>query len=177
MANTRKKVILSAAFLCLAGCAGVKDLLTPSLSEIKDPFDGSIIASQPPVCAASSLLEDWHTLGFEWNKKYPDVVFIDIGEDGIINVKSVAFNVDGQIIENIRVASPFAKYGSWANRRLVLPISDFVKIAQGNHVKMKINQIDTYSFSSFGNSHPGAVVSEKFPPFLQYLKANNAIPN
>ena len=107
--------------------------------------------------------------------KFPDVVFLEVGTNGITNVQGVAFNVDGNIIENIKEASSLTKYGSWSTRRLVMPIADFVKVAQGRDVKMKLIQIDTYSVSTFGKNHPGAVVNSKFPPFLSKLRELRAI--
>jgi len=175
MFKVRLKLIIAAAFIMLTGCAGMNDAMTPSMNAHKDPFDGSLIVSQAPVSSSSSLSEGWHTLGFEWNQKYPDVVFLEVGTNGITNVQGVAFNVDGVIIENIKEASLLTKYGSWSTRRLVMPINEFVKVAQGRDVKMKLIQIDTYSVSTFGNSHSGAVVNSKFPPFLSKLKELGAI--
>ncbi len=175
MFNVTVKVFVAAIFMLLVGCANMNDAMTPSLRAQSDPFDGSTIISQAPVSAASSMSEGWHTMGFEWNQKYPDVVFLEVGTNGITNVTGVAFNVDGKIIENIKEASVLTKYGSWSTRRLVMPINDFVKVAQGQDVKMKLMQIDTYSVSSFGSSNSGAVVNSKFPPFLNKLRELKAI--
>ena len=174
MLKVKLKIIV-VAFIMLAGCAGMNDALTPSINAQKDPFDGSLIVSQAPVSASSSLTEGWHTMGFEWNQKFPDVVFLEVGTNGITNVQGVAFNVDGDIIENIKEASSLTKYGSWSTRRLVMPINEFVKVAQGRDVKMKLIQIDTYTVSTFGISHSGAVVNSKFPPFLSKLRELRAI--
>tara|TARA_R110001583_G_scaffold30468_5_gene105286 strand:+ start:1022 stop:1486 length:465 start_codon:yes stop_codon:yes gene_type:complete len=153
----------------------MNDALTPSLNTHKDSFDGALIVSQAPVSSSSSLTEGWHTMGFEWNQKFPDVVFLEVGTNGITNVQGVAFNVDGEIIENITEASVLTKYGSWSTRRLVMPINEFVKVAKGRDVKMKLIQIDTYSVSTFGVSNSGAVVNSKFPPFLNKLKELDVI--
>ena len=170
-----KKLMLLLIVTLLAGCASVNDSLTPALTAKKDPFDGALVVYQAPVSAASSMSEGWNTLGFEWNQKYPDVVFLEVGTNGVTNVTGVAFNVDGRIIENIKEASLLTKYGSWSTRRLAIPIQDFLVVSQGKDVKMKVYQIDVYTVSSFGLSHPGAVVNKKIPPFLQKLKENNAI--
>ncbi|MEN8616820.1 MULTISPECIES: hypothetical protein [Shewanella] len=175
MFNVKLKLILAAIFITLTGCTGLNDAMTPSMKTHKDLFDGSLIVSQAPVSSSSSLKEGWHTMGFEWNQKFPDVVFLEVGTNGITNVQGVAFNVDGEIIENITEASVLTKYGSWSTRRLVMPINEFVKVAQGHDVKMKLIQIDTYSVSTFGTSHSGAVVNSKFAPFLSKLKELNAI--
>lgn len=175
MFKFKLKVIIAAVFIMLTGCAGMNDAMTPSMNAKKDAFDGSLIVSQTPVSSSSSLAEGWHTMGFEWNQKFPEVVFLEVGTSGITNVQGVAFNVDGKIIENISKASLLTKYGSWSTRRLVMPINDFVEVAQGRDVKMKLIQIDTYSVSTFGTNHSGAVVNSKFPPFLNKLKELRAI--
>jgi hypothetical protein len=156
------------------GCASFNESMTPSVKVQKDEFDGSLIVSQSPVSAASSMSEAWHTLGFQWNQKFPNVVFLEVGVSGITNVMGVAFNVDGQLIENIKQASTLTKYGDWSTRRLIISINDFAKIAQGKDVKMKVMQIDTYSVSSFGSENSGAIVNSKFPPFIEKLKEQGA---
>ncbi|RPA64454.1 hypothetical protein EGC86_04090 [Shewanella frigidimarina] len=169
------KLIIVTVFITITGCTSMNDAMTPSLNTHKDSFDGALIVSQAPVSSSSSLTEGWHTMGFEWNQKFPDVVFLEVGTNGITNVQGVAFNVDGEIIENITEASVLTKYGSWSTRRLVMPINEFVKVAKGRDVKMKLIQIDTYSVSTFGVSNSGAVVNSKFPPFLNKLKELNVI--
>lgn len=159
----------------LSGCASFNDAMTPSLSVITDKFDGSLIIEQPAVSAASSISESSHTLGFQWYQKYPEVIFLEVGVIGITNVMGVAFNVDGEIIKNIDKASTLTNYGDWSTRRLVLPINDFVRIAQGKDVKMKVMQIDSYSVSSFGTENSGAIVNSKLPPFILKLKEVKAI--
>lgn len=175
MLNIKMKVFIAAVILLMTGCASMNDALTPSLQTQTDPFDNSLIISQAPVSASSSISEPWHTMGFEWNKKFPKVVFLTVGTNGITNVEGVAFNVDGKIIENIKEASVLTQYGSWSTRRLVMPISDFIIVAQGRDVKMKLIQIDTYSVSTFGSDHPGAIVNSKFSPFISKLKELHAI--
>lgn len=173
---SRKIVLLAVLLFAVSGCASFNNAMTPSLSVQQDQFDGSLIITQPPVSSASGLSEGWHTLGFQWSNKFPNVVFLEVGVSGITNVMGVAFNVDGQIIENIKEASALTKYGDWSTRRLVMPISDFLKVAQGNDVKMKVMQIDTYSVSSFGSANSGAIVNKKFGPFIQKLKEQSALP-
>jgi hypothetical protein len=175
MISIKAVALISAFFFMLPGCADVNNALTPSLNVDKDPFDDSLIIYQSPVSASSSMTEGWHTMGFEWNQKFPDVVFLQVGTNGITNVEGVAFNVDGKIIENIKEASILTRYGNWSTRRLVMPINDFVKVAQGRDVKMKLIKIDTYSVSTFGSSNPGAVVNSKFFPFLSKLREMHVI--
>jgi len=173
---SRKIILIALMLSVIPGCASFNDKMTPSVSVHQDQFDGSLIIEQSPVSAASGLSEGWHTLGFQWYQKFPKVVFLEVGVSGTTNVMGVAFNVDGQIIENIKAASVLTKYGDWSTRRLVMPISDFVKVAQGSNVKMKVMQIDTYSVSSFGSANSDAIVNSKFGPFIQKLKEQNALP-
>ncbi|GAB60455.1 hypothetical protein RNAN_3479 [Rheinheimera nanhaiensis E407-8] len=56
-----------------------------------------------------------------------------------------------------------------------MPVSDFVKVAMGRDVKMKVTQIDTYTVSSFGLDRSGAIVNSKFPPFIQKLRENKVL--
>lgn len=172
----RKPVLFAILFL-ISGCANFNDAMTPSLAVKTDQFDGSVIIVQPPISASSSLSEGWHTLGFEWNQKFPDEIFITVGVSDIDNVMGVKFNVDGKVITNIKDASTLTKYGDWSTRRFVMPISDFVKVAQGRDVKMKVMQIDTYSVSSFGSINSGAIVNAKFAPFIQKLKEQKIFPS
>lgn len=169
------KISSVALVIAISGCSNMNDAMTPSMRAQQDPFDGALVISQAPVSASSSLAEGWHTMGFEWSQKFPDVVFIEVGTNGITNVQGVAFNVDGEIIENIKEASTLTKYGSWSTRRLVMPLNDFVKIGQGKDVKMKLIQIDTYTVSTFGSNYSGAIVNSKFPPFISKLRELNAI--
>lgn len=175
MSNIKIKAFVAVFILLLTGCASMNDALTPSLQTKTDSFDNSLIISQAPVSASSSISEAWHTMGFEWNKKFPNVVFLTVGTNGITNVEGVAFNVDGKIIENIKEASVLTQYGDWSTRRLVMPMSDFITVAQGHDVKMKLIQIDSYSVSTFGSDHPGAIVNSKFNPFISKLKELNAV--
>lgn len=171
-----KIVLLALVFTLISGCASFNDAMTPSLSVQNDPFDGSLNIVQPPVSAASGMSEGWHTLGFQWNQNFPQVVFLEVGVSGIANVMGVAFNVDGEFIENIKEASTLTKYGDWSTRRLVMSVVEFVKVAQGKDVKMKVMKIDTYSVSSFGTANAGALVNSKFPEFIQKLKEQNVVP-
>jgi hypothetical protein len=114
-------------------------------------------------------------MGFTWKGKSPEIVYITVGVEGIDNITRLAFNVDGEIIENIRTASNLTKYGKWSTRQFAVPIQTFIKIAKGNDVKMKISQIDTYTVSSFGSSNSMAVINSKFPPFLSELKKQGAL--
>jgi hypothetical protein len=52
------------------------------MSLVKDDFDGSIIVRQTPVSASSSMSEAWHTLGFSWNQKTPNIIYITAGTVG-----------------------------------------------------------------------------------------------
>jgi hypothetical protein len=170
------RIIITLLFLImLAGCASMNDAMTPSLKVERDDFDSSLRILQPPV-SSSGVSDDWHTLGFEWNEKTPKIIYLTVGAMGITNISDAQFNVDGELIDSLKEASGFTSYGDWSTRRFYLPIYDFVKLAKGNLVKMKVVKFDKYSVSAFGE---GAgitrTIDQKFPPFLKALVENGAI--
>lgn len=165
-----KNILILLAVLLVAGCATMNDAMTPSLSVIKDDFDGSLVLRQSPVSSSSSLGEGWHTLGFEWNQKNPDTIFVTVGTNGIVNINGVAFNADGQIITNIKLASKITEYGQWSTRRFSMSWEDFLKIANAKSVKMKVVKINDYTVSSFGPEHSGAIVNTKISPFVTKVR-------
>jgi len=80
-------IIIGVVFFILTGCsASALNSLTPSLSVKHDEWNDTKIISQPPVSAAASMSEAWHTLGFTWNQNHPDFVILKVGVDGIDNV-------------------------------------------------------------------------------------------
>ena len=153
----------------------MNDAMTPGFKVERDDFDSSLRIVQPPV-SSSGVSDAWHTLGFEWNEKTPEIIYLTVGAMGITNISDAQFNVDGEIVDSLKEASSLTNYGDWSTRRFYLPITDFVKIAKGKLVKMKVVKIDTYSVSSFGEQ-AGTLrtVDQKFPPFLQALNENGAI--
>ncbi|MBI2427497.1 MAG: hypothetical protein HYV29_01620 [Ignavibacteriales bacterium] len=152
--------------LGLVGCAAMNDALTPSLRIEKDEFDGSTIIYQPPVSAASGSSEGWHHLGFEWSTKWRYNAFITVGVSGIHNISSVEFKVDGNVIDNIKVASEITDYGEHiSTRRFATSWTNFLKLANAKTVIMKVNRINEYSVSTFGIGSSAPVVS-KFSPFV-----------
>lgn len=156
--------------LLFTGCASLNDSLTPSMSVMKDDFDGSIVVRQSPVSSSSGMSEGWHTLGFEWNQKSPDIIFITAGTNGTVNITDVEFNADGKIISDIKMASIITEYGKWSTRRFSMPWSDFLKIANAKSVKMKVVKLNSYTVSSFGSANSGAVVNTKIPPFVEKVR-------
>lgn len=167
-----KFLILPIFAIALSGCmTNVNDSLTPSAQMTIDEFDGKIIIVQKPVSSASSISEAWHTLGFEWKQVSPDVIYLTAGTQGVTNLTSLAFNVDGDVMSNIKPVSVLTKYGKWSTKRYAIAWNDFLKVAQGSDVKMKLSQIDTYSVSSFGSKNSGATVNSKFQPFIEKVKA------
>ena len=158
------------AVFLVTGCATMNSALTPSLSVIKDDFDGSTIVRQSPVSSSSGLREGWHVLGFEWSQKTPDTIFITVGTNGIVNITDVAFNADGQVITNIKPASTITEYGQWSTRRFSMSWEDFMKLVNAKSVKMKVARINDYTVSSFGPGHSGAIVNTKLPPFVEMVR-------
>lgn len=144
--------------------------MTPSVRVAADDFDGSKVISQAPVSASASLGEDWHTLGFDWNSKTPDKVFLTAGVQGINNIFGLAFNVGGRTI-TAQTASLTTEYSSWSTRRFAVSYRDFETIATAPVVKMKVSGANSYGVSSFGTSTK-ALVGKKFPEFLQQVRSS-----
>ena len=161
-------MFLSYAFI-FSGCASVNQGLTPSAKTVASDFDDTIEVIQAPVSAASSLSEAWHTLGFRWTSKAPDIVFITVGAQGIVNISAVAFNIYGNIIRIDKPASTLTDYGDSSTRQFSMSLEQFRQMAIAQTVKMKVVMIDNYSVSSFGQSKTSAIVNGKFAPFLQQV--------
>jgi hypothetical protein len=155
--------------LLLTGCAGVNDSLTPSMRVTKDNFDGSTIVYQPDVSSASSLSEPFHTLGFEWVSRTPEVVYVTAGVTGVKNIYGLAFNSDGKVIERINTASEHTELGQRSTRRFGMSWGDFVSVANGKDVKMRVSMGNTYSVSSFGSA-TSATINPKFAPFIEKVR-------
>jgi hypothetical protein len=169
-------IALLSCALVTAGCASVRDSLTPSASVMKDDFDGATIVRQSPVSASGNISEGWHTLGFEWNQKTPDTVYIVAGTNGRVNVTEVAFNADGKVISQIQPASALTEYGSWSTRRFAMSWQDFLAIANAKSVKMRLVRINDYTVSSFGPDYPNALVNAKIPPFVTKVQELRSAP-
>jgi hypothetical protein len=154
----------------VVGCTSMNDALTPSLQLIKDDFDGAMIVRQAPVSAASGLGDSWHTLGFEWTQKTPNIVYVTAGVQGITNIYQLAFNADGRIIENVKTASAQTDYGQWSTRRFSMTWEDFLAMANAKEVKMRVSRANEYTVSSFGPVHPNALVNAKLVPFVAKVR-------
>jgi hypothetical protein len=128
--------------------------------------DDTLLITQSPVSAADGLDQAWHMLGFSWDQRYPDKVFLQVGVSGIENVMGVTFKLKDREIAG-RKASILTDYGDQSYRRFVISLEEFIAIANAGTVKMKVSQIDTYTVSTFGNAHTGAIVSSKLSPFLE----------
>jgi hypothetical protein len=84
-------------------------------------------------------------------------------------------------MQSAQKASSNTEYGStidigeFSTRRFALPIDDFVQLANGGVVKMKVVHIDSYTVSSFGSRVSGMrTINTKFEPFLSKLAAEGA---
>lgn len=163
------KLIPIILLVFLSACASMNDALTPNPNVKVDDFDGSKEVVQEPVSAASSISEGWNTLGFRWNDAAPNTVYLMAGADGITNVTGLKFNVDGEFI-TAREASYNTDYGQWSTRQFAVDYDDFLRIANGKVVKMRIEMMDKYQNSSFGTEVSGAIVNTKFPKFLEQVK-------
>jgi hypothetical protein len=162
----------------LTGCmstAEMNDMMSPSLRLMKDDFDGAQIVRQPPVSAASSMSDTFHSLGFEWTTKTPDLVYLVAEAPGISGIEALAFNVDGKILSDIKTASATTEYqtgtyGGRSARRFAIPLQEFELIAVGKDVKMRVSRLNDYSVSAFGPEHPNAIVNSKLPAFIQKVR-------
>jgi hypothetical protein len=168
----RARLIVSATLLILAACAG-GDAFTYSAIVSTDQADGKITIRQPPVSAQSGESGD-HLLGFEWNQKFPDVVFITAETGwGPRLIQSLTFRVDSRLFENLKPVSLKTDLRrSGVSQRFEMPLADFQIIATSSAVLMRIGGIYDFSVSSFG---PGAgngraPVNAKFAPFLERIK-------
>jgi len=162
-----------ALFSLLSGCASMSDALTPSALTLVDQFDGNVIVRQSPVEAASNIGEPSHILGFEWNQKFPDIIFITAGSiRGPRPIQNIAFNADGTIIENLKPATNLTDVReSRGARRFEMPLAQFQAIASAKVVKMRLEASNAYTVSSFGSGSGTAIVNLKFTPFLEKVRA------
>lgn len=142
--------------------------LTPGVHVASDEFDGSKVISQEPVATANFLPEA--LLGFDWNSRTPDKVFLTVGILGINNIFGLAFNIDGETI-TAQTASMTTEYGRpWSTRRFSINYREFEAIATAPLVKMKVSGANSYQVTSFGSS-VGAPVGTKLPVFLEQIQA------
>lgn len=167
------RVIFSfACALFLFGCTSFNAAMTPSTSSAVDPFDGSIVVTQPPVSASSSLGENFHSLGFAWSKKVPDEVVITVGAAGYRAITDVAFNADGKMITNAKAVHAVSRYeNSWTFRDYSMRLDDLLTIARAKSVKMKLQRVTESGVSSFGPAH-GALVDVKLAEFIKEVEKN-----
>ena len=164
-----KQFIYLFIVVLVSSCASINQGLTPGAQTIVSDFDNSIEVLQKPVSAASSLTEGWNTLGFRWNNKNPDVVYLTAGTNGTVNITGLFFNIDGTTYK-ADLASSLTEYGQWSTRQFKVPFNVFQKLAAAKVVKMKLVMIDKYNVSSFGKDKPNAVVSGKFSDFLNQIE-------
>lgn len=180
----KKHILLTAAFAFgLTACSSsMNDAMTPDPKYVVSDFDQSIEISQATVSAAEAFGEDWTTLGFFWTDRAPNFVLIEAGIHGIDNISSIAFNIDGEIIEVTQASTAFTNFEtnafaniSWSKRGFLVAYDDFKRIATASTVKFKVVSLDnTYGVSTFGQKHPDAIVSGKLPKFLALTEKTRA---
>lgn len=176
ISNALKLAALLLPTLWMVGCATmIESAMFPPASVITDEFDGNKIVVQPPIYAFNKIEEGPHSLGFDWSKKNKKTIYITVGVVGISNIFDVAFNVDGEIIDGIKTASLTTELDStMSTRRFVMPVDQFMKIANANVVRMKVGRGDTYSVSSFGKDIKGPFVNNRFKPFFEMMNEVNS---
>lgn len=175
------KISISLLFLfLLSACSSINDGLTADPRVVENDFDGSVEIHQPSVSSASGLSEDWSTIGLYWLENSPDFIIVEAGVNGIQNIKSIAFNIDGEILNvtNARIAFTEFEHGygytsGWSYRSFTISLDEFDRIANADTVKFKVNRLNgTYDVSTFGKQHPNAVLSAKLPKFSELLQQN-----
>ena len=174
--KTRYRLLFTILLLIFVGCASMNDSLTPNAKMIKSDFDNSIEISQDNVSAASSINEGWHVLGLFWTNRNKDSVILNVGRNGTTIIDGVAFNIDGEIISlkpiDVLTDYSFNPNMNWSYKRFQISMKNFLKLAKADTVKMKVEGVSTYTVSTFGKKHLGAVISNKFPNFLSLLEKN-----
>jgi hypothetical protein len=156
----------------------MSDALTPSLRIVQDKFDDTIMVLQPPVSSASSLSEGWTMMGFEWQQRNPDVIYVTAGMSGIASVMGIQFRADGNLIDTAKRTNKLTDINAnQSMSRFEMPFDDFVTIANASDVRMRVDSIDEYVVSTFGKSNEGAVVNTKFAPFLAKIQELRASPS
>lgn len=153
----------------LMGCAHVNGALTPAVQVAKDEFDGAAIVRQPPVSAAYGMRDAWHTLGFEWIEKTPGVVYLTAAAQGAA-ISELAFNADGRIFGNLKVATLPVPANQGNSRRFVMVWDDFMVLVNAKEVKMRASRDNEYTVSSFGSAYPNAQVNATFVPFVAKVR-------
>lgn len=164
------KTFLLIVVLAVAGCASFNNAMTPGVETLHDKFDDSIIVRQDPVSSSDELTGDWHTLGFEWNSKMPQLVFVTAGTNGGATIDGLAFKADGQTITAIDLASAYPEYeNGWTTRRFSMALADFLTVSRARTVQMRLSSLNHYTVSTFGADHPNALVNAKFKPFTEQI--------
>jgi hypothetical protein len=165
-----RHAILLAIGLLVTGCSdSIVNAMTPGPTVDQDNFDDTRIVLQPPVGSALFSDDAWTMMGFEWQERNPDMVFVKVGMSGIINITGLELKADGAKIVGIQRTNTITDFdtNSFSWSRFRIPIGEFVKIASAADVRMRITLLDQYTVSRFGSGYsPSPVVNTKFAPFL-----------
>jgi hypothetical protein len=174
------KFLFIISLLLMTGCtSSINKLTSPNANVIKDETDGSVLITQPPVTAARDSFESgdaWHTFGFEWFSKVPDIVVFTAGVIGQASpIQDITLIADDEIIQDITPASNTSIDINQTvgiplkdtHRRFTMPLTQLRKVAAARVVKMKIVRANGASFSQFGKDSPYVAVNGKFAPFLK----------
>lgn len=172
-----KAIITLLLASAITACASFNDAMTPGVEVTTDQFNGARVVVQEPVSAASGMSDAYHMLGFRWDSNDPEVYLLTVTIDGIHNISGLEFNIDGDLVTNIKMFDRFTdrdlsvKYGSSSYKRFSVDRATFEKIAGGRDVKMKVIRGNDYTVSAFGSDHEYAIVNKKFIPFLDSVSA------
>ena len=155
--------------LCVA-CASGGDVRAPGLQVVKDDYDGATIVRQAPAQSGSDFAGNWNALGFEWKSKFPNRVVIAAGTRGVINIRDLVLEIDGETA-TVKPASEMTDYGDsasgerWSMRRFEVSWADFERMAAARAVQVRVVGTNEVFVTSFGSDRPGAPVNATLPPF------------
>lgn len=159
--------------LFFSGCTSFNDSVTANPSIKLDEFSGAKNIYQPEVSAASKISESWHMLSLRWSETTPNTVYLGVAADTVRNITGLAFNIDGELLEARRAEGgtdygDYNPYGTKSRRQFAVSFEEFEKIAAAKLVKMRVDEFETYTLSSFGVD-TGALINKKFPKFLEMV--------
>ncbi len=165
--------------IIISGCASLNDAMTPGLQVSESDFDGTKFISQPVVGAnrpSLSTSDARNQLGFNWESKTPNEIYLTVGVAGdIANVQAAEFIADeipitaGQPIDILTTFKTTKYFGTNSSNRFKITLADFKKIAAAHIVKYRITANGKEYTSRFGKEYPFVPASGKFEPFLNKL--------
>lgn len=173
-----KAPLVALTALVCGSCATLEEAAPASPAPVvfKDEYDGATIVRQAPVSAGVAAWADWTVLGFEWRSKFPNVVVLTAGTQGVVRIVEVIFEVDGEVLRDIKAVSELTDFGDtsapvrWSTRRFELSWEELLRIAAAKAVRMRVIGPHEAAATSFGTAHPGALVNTKLGAFVAAVR-------